>query len=857
MMLPCLALMLVIMSAMKPLQAAEKTTVRVGLFDNQPILFESSPGEYAGLAVDVLDDIARQENWQLEYVLTSFRDMLRKLESGDVDLVVGIAYNQARARHYDFTRETLINNWGTVYRAPNMKITSLADLQGKRVALARGTIHAEVFREIMSQFQFDFEAVEVVHYRDGMAAVQQGNADATVINRVISLLHSTDYGLLETGIIFNPVEVRYATLKGKAGDLLVTIDRHLATQKQDRSSAYHQSLERWLHTATSTRLPQWLPLAVAIAAVALLVLGISNLLIRKQVAARTAELSESELRFRQLAENINEIFWIGSPDWQQMYYISPTFETVYKRSRESLYANPMLWMEAIHEDDRQRVHEDLRNKIAGRLENPAFPEFRIVNETGIRWILARAYPIRDENSGDITRIVGIAEDITERKQAHETIHFMAHHDPLTRLTNRFAFEKSLNRIIDTRPQQQHAHALMYIDLDQFKIINDTCGHAAGDQMLIDLAKLLLNTVGERGILARLGGDEFGLLLQDSSLDEARQLGQLLLDTIKGFRFGWNGQRFSVGASIGLVMIDRNDMARSELLSAADMACYAAKETGRNRLQVYSQDDAQLLQRHGEMQWVSRLQAALEDNRFVLYRQTIKPLQQDNRHFICDEYLFRMLDENGVMVMPGSFIPAAERFEIMPQLDRWVVSNVIARLALERRTRSGKNGYRVAFINLSGQVFNDDHFASFIMEQCRQHAIDASSICLEITETAAIFSLDKAIAFIKQLREQGFQFALDDFGSGMSSFSYLKFLPVDFLKIDGVFIKGLLQEPMNVAIVEAITQIGHAAGLKVIAEWVEDETLLSRLAEMGIDFAQGYAINKPTRVDDAPDRAING
>ena len=826
--------------------AKQPTPVKVGLFDNRPIVFQESPGQYGGLSVDVLDSIASREKWQLDYVYAPWKQLLQKLDAGEIDLVVGIAYNPERARRYDFTEETLINNWGTVYRHPGVRITSLQDLEGRRVALTSGSIHSEVFRNIMARFQFDFESVPVNGYRDGMIAVQKGEADATVINRVISLLHAADHGVLETGIIFNPVEVRYAALKGRSGDVLAAIDRHLADQKQDPNSPYHRSLDRWLHSIPESRLPNWLSWLALVIAVAVLILVISNLLIRREVATRTAELSESELRFRQLAENIHEIFWIGSPDWKQVYYVSPMFERVFMKRREDLYQNGMLWIEQIHADDRDRVLEDLNKKIAGDLSEAAFPEYRIVNETGVRWILARAYPIRDRDN-NIIRIVGLAEDITERKQAYETIDFMAHHDPLTRLTNRFAFEKSLNRLLETSNWNEQSHALLYIDLDQFKIINDTCGHAAGDQMLIDLTKLLLDIVADRGILARLGGDEFGLILHDATLDDAERLGKQLLTAIKNFRFEWDNQKFAVGASIGLVIFDNDDMSRSDLLSAADMACYAAKEMGRNRLHMFSRDDAQLLQRHGEMQWVNRIQAALEDNRFVLYQQTIKPLQKDNQHQHCAEFLFRMLDENGETIMPGAFIPAAERFELMAQLDRWVVRNVITHLQFCQQKNSTTGSQAVAFINLSGQVFNDDQFVDFIQDLLKQYRIDPSCICLEITETAAISNLEKAISFIRQLREQGFHFALDDFGSGMSSFSYLKFLPVDYLKIDGVFVKDLLQDPMNPAIVDAITQIGHTAGLKVIAEWVEDEAILQRLADMGIDFAQGYAIDRPSLI----------
>jgi len=825
------------------MSVAEAITIKVGVFDNRPIVFQEAPGQYAGLSIDVLESIAKQEDLKLQYIHGSWKTVLSYLETGEIDLLVGIAHTTERTKIFDYTNETLINNWGVVYRNPSISISSLADLQGKRVALMTRSIHARVFKQLMNKFQFKFEAVEVPTYLSALQAAEQGEADAAVINRVISLLNASKHDIIETSIIFNPVEVRFAAPKGKHKKLLSTIDRYIFAQKQDINSPYHKSLNKWLSPNHRTKIPDWVTYATGVAILILIILGISNYLIRRQVATRTAELSESELRFRQLTEAINEVFWIGSPDWQQIYYVSPAYEVLWGHKRESLYANPSLWFDSVHPDDKKKVSSEIKKKASGDLKDPAFSEYRIITTTGeTHWILARAYPIHDEQ-GKVTRIAGIAEDITSRKKYDEKINFMAHHDPLTQLKNRYAFEKELVCLMREKKNNGSQHALLYIDLDQFKIVNDTCGHTAGDKMLAKLANLLHITVGTNGIIARLGGDEFGVILHNTTLAEAKILSQELLDSIKTFRFLWQDKRFSVGASIGLVMINDDQLNELDLLSAADMACYAAKERGRNRVHIYTHDDADLLQRHGEMQWVSRINQALEDDRFVLHRQMIRPLQttqSDVQHY---EYLVRLLDEQGNLVLPNSFLPAAERFELMLRLDRWIVSHIFVHLQLTKDCPDQDDA--LAFINLSGQVFTDEKFIDFLIKESQLRELDPGRICLEITETAAISNLSEASRFISRLRQEGFKFALDDFGTGMSSFSYLKSLQIDYLKIDGIFIKDLLKDPMNSAIVESVTNIGHKANLKIIAEWVESEEVLDQLISMGVDYGQGYAIDKPT------------
>jgi len=826
--------------------AERQTLLRVGVFDNKPIVFKDANGAYQGLSLDVLESIAKEENWKIEYKHGPWKSVFAQLEAGKIDLLVGIAYKPERAKFLDYTSETLISNWGVVYKDPSAKVTSLQDLNGKRVAMMTQSIHSRVFKRMMKEFDFDFTEVSVPNYREALKSVDSKNADAAVINRVMSILNAADFHVIETGVIFNPVEVRYASQKGRHAHVLAAIDRHLSAQKKDPSSVYNMSLAKWLGSMKKHVFPVWIYAAGSILFLVLLVLSISNYIIRKKVLHRTAELSESESRFRQLAENINEVFWIGSPDWSEVFYVSPLYEKVWGNTRSSLYERPVSWFESVHPDDQEKLRNEIKIKSSGDLGQPQFSEYRLISKEGkIIWISARAYPIRDAK-GKVSKIAGIAEDVTQRKKSEETIRFMAYHDSLTKLSNRNAFEYKLLAAIEHARTHAENHVLMYIDLDQFKVVNDTCGHSAGDEMLRNLANMLESMTDSDTTLARLGGDEFGMLIENTNLEYGIKKAHEYLDAIQLFRFIWEDRKFSVGASIGLVVIGDDYKAMSELLSAADMACYAAKEMGRNRVHVYSDDDADLLRRHGEMQWVSRLKSAIEEDRFVLYQQIIAPLQDRNNDYTHCEFLIRLLDEDGELIQPGHFLPAAERFDLMPALDRWVVKNVFEYLA-DLRKRDKGVGHSIAFINLSGHVLTDEGFIDFVLNEFDKSGLSPSSVCFEITETAAIGNLQKANDFILRLRKEGCYFALDDFGTGMSSFSYLKSLPVDFLKIDGSFIQGLLDDPMNTSIVDAIARVGHAANLKIIAEWVENEAVSEELQKIGIDFAQGYGIQKPQPV----------
>ena len=446
----------------------------------------------------------------------------------------------------------------------------------------------------------------------------------------------------------------------------------------------------------------------------------------------------------------------------------------------------------------------------------------------------------------IERELREVESRRARKRAEETIRHMAYHDSLTGLINRAEFERRLKRALFGLKDNSFHHALFYIDLDQFKIINDTCGHVAGDELLKQLTVILHKPIRESDTLARLGGDEFGILLENCPLDHAKLIADNIIKEVKDFHFAWKNQTFQIGASIGLVMLKDHQQAMTEVLSAADMACYAAKDAGRNRFHIYSDDDTSLIRRHGEMKWVARIHKALNNNSFVLYQQMMPAVNPQSGLSTNFEFLVRLLDKDE-LIAPGAFIPAAERYNLMPIIDRWVISEAFKYIVKISNTNPDLK-QATYFLNLSGTSLSDEAFFDFLREQFALHALSAKQICFEVTETAAITNLSSTVEFIKQLKRLGCQFALDDFGAGLSSFSYLKSLPVDYLKIDGGFVRDMLEDPMDAAIVAAVNNIGHVAGLKTVAEFVENSNIMHGLEEMGVDYAQGYALAKPAPVE---------
>lgn len=440
----------------------------------------------------------------------------------------------------------------------------------------------------------------------------------------------------------------------------------------------------------------------------------------------------------------------------------------------------------------------------------------------------------------VTGVVVVFKDVTEqRKLAKELVH-QAAHDELTGLVNRREFEKRLERSISSAKQYRSSHVLCYLDLDQFKIVNDTAGHKAGDELLQQISTIIREGVRCRDTLARIGGDEFGLILENCPMEKAKEIITELIDSVRAYRFIWRGDMFSIGLSVGMIDIAENLGSADQLMSRADVACYTAKEMGRNQSYIYSEENSESAEHYSNLLRAAGLTRALEEEKFRLYCQPIFAIQNGKPRVANYEILVRLLDDNNELVMPGSFIPAAERYGLMSKVDRWVIKN-----AFQQYNTHSKNNRAVKIaINLSGNSLNDEKLLEFVEEQLAINRVPTSAVCFEITETAVIHNINQAQNFINSLKAKGCRFALDDFGSGLSSLAYLQKLPVDYLKIDGSFVKDILSNPVNHAMVVAINEIGRIMGLNIVAEYAESHAVVEALQNIGIDYAQGFGLQSP-------------
>lgn len=524
----------------------------------------------------------------------------------------------------------------------------------------------------------------------------------------------------------------------------------------------------------------------------------------------------------------------------EIEYINPKFTEVTGYTKEEIIGqNPRILksgetLDSVYDELWETITAggEWKGKIHNRKKDGSFYWSR-VSISGIK-----------DARGNITHFIGIEEDVTHEHELSERLSYQASHDTLTGLVNRREFERRAERLLSSIQQYKVEHALCYMDLDQFKVVNETCGHTAGDEMLRQISIVLQHEVRQRDTLARLGGDEFGVLMEHCSLEHAHRVATSLQQAVQDFHFTWEGQSFRVGVSIGLVAISEALPNLSELMKQADAACYMAKDMGRNRIHVYHPEDIGLAQRHGEMQWVTRIYRAMEEDRLCLYAQAIVPL--DNRTDAHYELLIRMIDEGGQIVPPGAFLPAAERYNLITKIDRWVVNHAFTFLA---ENPAFQKQVDFVSINMSGQSLADESFLDFVITQLQDSRVKGEKFCFEVTETAAIANLSTAMKFISSLKKSGCRFALDDFGSGLSSFGYLKNLPVDYLKIDGMFVKDIVDDPIDHAMVKSINEIGQVMGMQTIAEFVENDAIKGMLKEIGVNYAQGYGIGKPIPFDE--------
>jgi diguanylate cyclase (GGDEF)-like protein/PAS domain S-box-containing protein len=495
-------------------------------------------------------------------------------------------------------------------------------------------------------------------------------------------------------------------------------------------------------------------------------------------------------------------------------------------------------------------HEGATAFIAQRPGETAAP---LVRETLGRRKGGKDFPVRlwvsGVHLGDGPRLLIVIQDLSEHQQNEEQLAFLEQRDVLTGLFNRKELERHLNSILADEDRGAGPHALCYVDVDQFKLVNDSCGHEAGDKLLKQIAILFEAKLRGAEMVARLGSDEFGALFLNQTAEQAREICDDFMQTVRNFLFTWRDRSFDIAVSIGLIELTQNTDSASSALRKADVACHMAKRHGRDRIHIYHEGDAELIRHQGDIQLISAISTALSEGRFHLYAQPIMPIapSSEQRHF---EVLVRMMDQSGQPVVPDNFIPAAERYILMPSVDRWIINRLFNLQAENLRAwhRSEPHSFLFA-VNLSGTSLTDAGFLRYLKRQFTEWDVPYQSICFEITETAAVRNLDSARAFMEELAALGCSFALDDFGTGLASYRYLRELPVDYLKIDGSFVRDMTEDPVNYALVDSINQIGHVLGLRTIAEWAEDKAIVNQLRALNVDFAQGYGVGKPIALCD--------
>ena len=679
------------------------------------------------------------------------------------------------------------------------------------------------FRGLAEQFikarqQLESMGMSGQQQREYQAALDLIKRSAPLQNSIIDMILRAER--LETYRLMSVVDLPLEKQILSRFDRLIELERIAATRSSlEASQQYHQAF-----------FYMW--------AMGGLIVVVS-ILITVWIIRRTTKIEndlyaakeQAEVTLHALGEAV-----ITTDSKQNVIYLNPAAELLTGWKLEHAKGQPLNKVYHLRETSSHSSASIREQKLLNKGDDNYVLRNRSTNSEYI--IQGSNSPISDKD-GNVVGSVLIARDVTYEHQLASQLSWQASHDALTGLLNRREFELRVERLLNATKINPKQHALLYLDLDQFKLVNDTCGHIAGDELLRQLSGFLKLKIRGSDTLARLGGDEFGVILENCDLQRAIDVAGTLIDAVQEFRFFWNQKSFAVGVSVGLVEIDEHSRDLATILSAADAACYTAKDKGRNQVWVHQSDDSANSQRHGDMQWITRLKDALNHQQFELYIQKVMPLQSTEGS-TYHELLLR-LNDLGELTTPMAFIPTAERYGLMRQLDRWVVETAFDWLL---NNTSSVNPADVFAVNISGQSIGDDSFLEYCRALYEKTQIHAGQICFEITETAAVANWTHAHHFVQSLKQLGFKFALDDFGSGMSSFSYLKSFDVDYIKIDGIFVKDMLTDHLDKTTVKVINIIGKEMGIKTIAEHVEHPQSMALLKELHVDYAQGYILHTP-------------
>ena len=824
---------------------AQPRTVRVGVYPNEPKVYVNAAGRPTGIFVDLLGEVARGEGWSLEFVPCEWQNCLESLEAGRIDLMPDVAYSVQRDQRFDFHRVPVMHSWSQIYRDPAMPIYSILDLDGKRVALLEGSIQAQLFNELVAGFGVKPRLLPVASLDEAFRLVASGQADAAIANHFFGNRNSARYRLSETPIIFNPSRLFFATGEGRDRALLDTIDRYLRDWQNDPRSMYFAVIKQWGGQVPEPAVPRAFWWGLAVVAGLLLLASALALLLRGQVVARTRKLQaahEEVSRFKAIFDQSTFCAWIADLDGR-LVYVNACCAAIQGTSPQALIGQRYLSLYAPAGRD---IAEAYWRQVREGGDASACELLQAAADGSARPMLSSGLLLRDAD-GRPELLACTAVDISDRKQAEEKIHQLAFYDVLTGLANRRLLMDHLQHALAASARHGSRGALLIVDLDHFKTINDTLGHDVGDQLLREVGARIRYCVRVGDTVARLGGDEFIVLVED--LDEAPDVaasqaegvGRKIMHALsQPYRLGSSLQHST--PSIGVALFDGGAAQADELLRQADLAMYQAKAEGRNSLRFFDPHMQTVVSARAALQ--SDLREAMKTGQLSLH---IQPQVDAAGCITGAEALLRWSHPVRGYVSPAEFIPVAEESGLMNELGQWVLQQA-CRLLVDWAQRPALHPLTLA-VNVSVQQFRHPDFVAHVREILLRSGADASRLKLEITESLLMDNVEDVIAKMEALRAQGVRFSLDDFGTGYSSLAYLKRLPLDQLKIDASFVRDLLTDPNDAAIVRTIIALAASLGLQVVAEGVETEAQRQALAVQGCPAYQGYLFSRPLPVAD--------
>ena len=816
----------------------EAQTVRVGVYANAPKIFLDREGQLSGIMGDVLVAVAQRERWQLVPVPCEWQACLEALQAGRIDLMPDVALTEQRTQIFDFHKTPVLLSWSQIYKRPGVAINAIPDLMDKRIAVVAGSLQASFLETMLQSFAINAHLVPVDSFEQGFERVADGSLDAVAANRFFGDLHAQTYRLESTAIVFQPAQLFYATAKGHHPELLARIDHYLTLWQVKSDSPYGLTLQRWLHAPAPFTMPGylWWGLAALLGLLALALL--SSLWLRRQVAQQTAHMKSTEVRLNTILNSVDAFIYIKDPQLRYQYANSKVCELFNLPMDQVVGKTDSVFFDAatatkLRVNDLrviergERVEEEEVNRSADGAVEHSYVTVKL--------------PLRDAD-GNIYALCGISTDITKRKQAEEVIHQLAFYDPLTGLPNRRLLQDRVQQLLTTLTRTPHGAALMFIDVDNFKDINDTLGHDMGDALLRQMAQRMGECIRAQDTLARQGGDEFVVMLvdlarqQDEAASEAQRVAQKLLTRLNE-PYALGARQYQGSVSIGVALVDTQAPSREELFKQADLAMYQAKAAGRNALRFFNPAmQAQVVARttlEADLHW------ALRHEEFVLYYQ---PQVDAQGRTLGHEALVRWQHPMLGLVMPGSFIAAAESCGVIVPLGRWILQAACQQL-VAWAGQADTHAWTIA-VNVSARQFHQHDFVAQVQAVLAQTGANAARLELELTESQLLDDVPGVIAKMDALRALGVRLSLDDFGTGYSSLAMLKRLPLNQLKIDLAFVRDMLIDPQNAAIIRAIITMGESLSLDVIAEGVELAEQRDALLALGCHHCQGYLFGRP-------------